>query len=207
MTSLVVVDDHKIVRDGVRQIVSLRPDIELVAEAEDGIAAIALVKRWKPDLIILDVSMPLAGALEVSMELKRWSPKTQIIVFTGVNAGGVIRELVDLGVAAVVSKSDDAQVLCEAIDLALEGKRYISPAVSVVVGATEGLKSLTNRELQVLRFIASGQGNAEIAEMLSLSAKTVENHRANIMKKLDLHSVAQMMAFAFKQGLIEPESQ
>lgn len=202
MPSVVIADDHEITRNGVCQIITSFSDLDIVAEARDGIEAIAMVKLHKPDLLLLDVSMPHASAIEVTIEAKRWSPDTQIAIFTGINSPAAIRELIKTDVRAVIMKSDEASVLQEGIKSVLSGKQFISPALLEKLEDDKHSDSLSSREKQVLMMVASGKSNQEIADLLSLSVKTVENHRSNMMRKLDLHSVSKVMAYAYKHGLL-----
>jgi len=202
MATIVVADDHEITRAGVRQIVCTRSELELVAEARDGLEAIALVKRHKPDVLILDVSMPHAGAMEVQIEIARWSPNTKVIIFTGFDSGKLLSEIISNGATAIVSKSEDTTALYDAIDCALLGKKFVSERIKQILEGSELADSLSSREKQVLMLISNGKSNREIAEILSLSAKTVDNHRSRIMQKLNLHSISELMSYAFKNGLI-----
>jgi DNA-binding NarL/FixJ family response regulator len=202
MPSVVIADDHEITRSGVRYIIDSFPDLSIAAEAGDGIEAIAMVKRHKPDLMLLDVSMPHAGALEITVEAKRWNPDTRIIIFTGVDSPALLKELINSDVHAIVMKSDEASILKQSIQSVLDGKKFISPEILTVLEESERSERLSSREKQILMLISNGKNNKEIANLLSLSAKTVENHRSNIMKKLGLHSVSEIMAYAYKQGLL-----
>ncbi len=205
MHTILVADDHEIVRSAIRQIISLRKDLILVAEADNGLSTIAEVKLNKPNLLILDVSMPHANALEVVIEAKRWSPTTRTLIFTGVKSGTIFQDLLDAGVSALVLKSDNISFLEEAIDDVLKGKQYISDSIDALKNSALQFDSLTDREKQILKFIAHGKSNSFVAEILSISPKTVENHRSNLMKKLNLHSVSELMAYAYKEGLMAPE--
>jgi len=203
MPTVLIADDHEVTRAGARQTLSSLENIDVIAEAENGIQAIALVKKHKPDIILLDVSMPHAGAVEVSLETKKWSPDTKIIIFTGIDQATLLQELLNTGVSGLVMKSDATSVLKTALNAVSEGKVFISPKIANLLETAERKDALSDREKQILMLIVTGKANKEIADILSLSTKTVDNHRSNIMKKLGVHSISQLMAFAYKHGLLQ----
>lgn len=208
----VVADDHAIVRAGLRAALEtpgqIEPDgIAVVAEAANGLEAIALARQHKPELLLLDVQMPLAGGVEVVVEVRRWSPETKIVVLTGVTAIGMISALVDSGVDGLFSKGDDNQELYLRLPNILRGQRYIAQRFVAALNEPPKGAQLTGRERQMLNMILGGHSNKEIAEILGISAKTVDKHRTSMMQKLDVHSVPQLMAFALREGLIDPASE
>ncbi|WFE87915.1 response regulator transcription factor [Roseibium porphyridii] len=205
----VIADDHAIVRAGLRSALetpgTVEPDgIEVVAEASDGLQAIAALRQHRPTLLILDVQMPHAGGLEVLVEARRWSPETKVVVLTGVSAIGKIGELVASGVDGLFSKSEDHDELIRKLPNILRGHRHIATRFETLLEDAPDVPILSDRERQTLNLIVSGRSNKEIADTLGISAKTVDRHRTNLMKKLDVHSVAQLIAYALREGLIDP---
>lgn len=202
MFSLIIADDHKIVRDGIRQLVGSRNDINIVAETNDGLETISAIKTMQADVALLDASMPYANALEICVEAKRWSPDTRIIIFTGVNTGSALKELVHVGAKAIVLKSEDIGELNKAFDAVLSGNCYFSDATNKLIESAETVSQLTSREKQILTLVVTGNTTNEIAKTLSISAKTVDNHRTNLMRKLKVHSVSELMAYAYREKII-----
>lgn len=205
----VIADDHAIVRAGLRGALEtpdmVEPDgIAVVAEASDGLQAIAALRQHKPHLLLLDVQMPLAGGLEVLLEARRWSPDTKVVILTGVMSVGKISELVSSGVDGLYSKGEDNTELYRHLPNILRGRRHIAASLVAMLEDAPDMPDLTARERQTLNLIVSGQSNKEIAETLGISAKTVDRHRTSLMQKLDVHSVAQLIAYALREGLIDP---
>lgn len=206
---VVIADDHQIVRAGLRGaletpgVVGTAP-IAVVDEAGDGLAAIASVKRHKPDLLLLDVSMPHAGGVEVLLEVRRWSPKSKVVVFTGITAPGLISDLIDAGVDGLFSKAADNSEMFAKLPLIVNGGRHIAQFFLDKLEDQPTRLHLTDRERQTLNMIIAGRSNKEIAAGLGISIKTVDKHRTSLMQKLDVSSVAQLVAMALKEGLIDP---
>lgn len=202
MQSMVIADDHEIVREGVKLLLGQYPNLAIVAEATNGLEAISAVKRHKPDLLMLDVSMPYANALEVLIEVHRWSPATKVVVFTGVTSTAMLAELIKSGVDGLIHKSHGSREVCKAVEKVLAGQRFIQSEILTLIEETTVENPLTSREKQVLQLIVTGNTNAQIAELLSISPKTVDKHRSSLMKKLNVHSVAELMAYAAREGLL-----
>lgn len=206
----VIADDHQIVREGLRAALEkpglITPDgLEIVAEAENGFEALAEVKRHQPDLLTLDIAMPLAGGAEVIGDIRRWSTDTRIVILTGINAPGLICTLLDAGVEGMFSKGSAMDELYEKLPLILRGGRYIAQPFVETLESREAGQSLTERERQTLNMIIAGKTNREIAEVMTVSPKTVDKHRTSLMQKLDVHSIAELMAYALREGLIVPD--
>ena len=210
---VVIAEDHAIIRDGLRSLLTKREDIEVVGEADDGLAAIRCIKKETPDLVILDINMPRMDGLSVIHEIKNELPQTKIIILTMFNEEEYIVETFKLGVEGYCLKSSSFEELKMAIDGVLSGKQFISPEISekVMEGYLDSLKSvkkksawetLTQREREVLKLVGEGYKNKSIADYLCISIKTVEKHRANIMKKLDMHTAASLAAYAVEKGLV-----
>ncbi|WP_424990909.1 LuxR C-terminal-related transcriptional regulator [Fluviibacterium sp. S390] len=208
----VIADDHAIVRGGLRAALEAPGLIEehgitVVAEAANGLEAIAALRQHRPSLMLLDVQMPLAGGTEVLLEARRWSPDTRIVVLTGISAVGKLSELIDSGVDGLFSKATENDALYAALPKILRGGRVISDHVAALLEDRAAPSPLTDRERQTLNLIVAGRSNKEMAQILGISAKTVDRHRTSLMQKLDVHSVAQLIAFALREGLIDPSAE
>lgn len=211
---ILIVEDHTILRDGLRALLSSVPWLEVVADAADGLEAIAQAQRHHPDLVLMDLSMPKMTGTEAIREIRRRFAQTKILALTVNNSEESFLAAIDAGADSYVLKETSYVDLLSAIRNTLAGKTYLSPGISrsVLEGYIESkrnntplrteLEKLTSRERQVLKLIAEGQKSRTIAETLCISAKTVERHRSNLMEKLDLHSVAALTLFAVKRGLL-----
>ncbi|MFV8818598.1 response regulator [Haliea sp. E17] len=204
---LVIADDHAIVRSGLATLLAQFADVAIVAEAEHGIDAIAAVKLQQPDLLLLDIAMPHVGGLEIIGEIAHWSPATRVAVFTGLRSGGVMRQLIDSGVDGLLLKSLAPAELQQGLRRILDGETWICPQARELAAATQGLVELTERERQVMQQVVSGASNQQIAERFSISAKTVDNHRTSIMRKLDVHSLGGLVQVALREGLLDAGEQ
>ena len=211
--SIVIAEDHTILREGLKMLLSSNPQYEIVAEAEDGLQAIRLCESLKPDLVLMDLSMPRMNGMGAVQEIKKQSPEIKIVVLTVHKSEEYILATLKAGADGYVLKDATHGELELAIEVVFSGKSYLSPGISekVIEGYLEGRKSLkptsswdtlTQREREILKMIAEGYKNKEIANYLCISTKTVEKHRANLMKKLDLHSTSALTAFAMERGLI-----
>ncbi len=211
---IVLVEDHTILREGLRALLSADPDFEIIGEAADGREAVRLVEKQVPDLILMDLSMPRMTGMDAIREIKKRYPATKIIALTVHKTEEYLGTTLQAGADGYVLKDATHNELMMAIQSVLNGKTYLSPGVSekVVEGYLEGkegrmpnstLGLLSQREREVLKLIAEGYKNKDIAADLYISLKTVEKHRANLMKKLDLHNAAALTAYAIEQGLVE----
>ncbi len=211
---IVIAEDHTILRDGLKSLLSAYPDFDIVGEAENGRSAIRCVEKILPDLVLMDLSMPRTNGLEAIREIKKRNPETKVVALTVHSTEEYILATLEAGADGYVLKDAGQSELVMAIKNVLGGSRYLSPGVSkkVIEGYLEGRKgvktksswdTLTQREREVLKLIAEGFKNKEVADYLFISLKTVEKHRANLMKKLDLHNAAALTAFAIERGLIE----
>ena len=199
----IIADDHPMIRQGLAQLLHTA-GISVVAEAGDGLEAIAMVRRHKPDLLLLDIAMPYARGIEVFGEARRWSPDTRIIVFSGMTSAGLIGELAQAGADGIFLKREDLTALTSSIPAILDGCKTFGPGVAALVEASKG-SDLTTREREVLGLVAQGLSNRDISDRLGISAKTVDNHRSNLMRKINVHSVAELMSFAMREGLLDTE--
>jgi len=209
-----VAEDHTILREGLKSILASHPDLELIGEGSDGMEAIQGVDKYKPDLILLDLSMPRVSGLESIKEIKKISPKTKILVLTIHDTEEYILPALKAGANGYLLKYATQDELFEGIQNVLEGKSFLAPEISekVIQGFVEGntpLKArsswdtLTKQERRILKLIAEGYKNKDVADYLCISDKTAAKHRANLMQKLDLHSIQALTAFAIKKGLVE----
>lgn len=206
----IIADDHQIVRQGLKVALEspglVTPQgISIVAEAENGLEALAEVKIHQPDILLLDISMPLAGGAEVVNDIQRWSPDTRIVILTGIHAPGLIAQLLNTGIVGLFSKGSDLNELYQNLPLILNGGRYIASSFNEALQAQQNTPALTGREQQILNMIVAGKTNKEIAQQLVISPKTVDKHRTSLMDKLGVHSVAELLAYAFREGLIDPD--
>ncbi len=204
---LVIADDHQIVRAALRQALDStawqrRLPNRVVAEVDNGIDAIASIKAHKPDLLLLDIAMPMAGGAEVVHEAARWSPDTRAVIFTGISSPRILAGLVDSGVHGLFHKSAELEEMLNQLPLILRGGRYIDTYIQNQLGIEDTKDGLTQRERQVLNLLLGGRSNREIGGLLGISPKTVDKHRANIMSKLNVHSFAELMHYALSHGLI-----
>jgi two-component system response regulator NreC len=209
---ILLAEDQTIVREGLRSLLSLNPEFEVVGEAEDGREAIQLTGSLKPHLVLMDLTMPKTDGLNAIQELKRRFPKTKVLVLTVHKDEELIMATLNLGVDGYALKDSTYAELMVAIKSVLSGKPYICPGISekVIKGYLDGRRTLrtsnpwmtlTPREREVLKLIAEGYKNREIAGYLSISPKTVEAHRSNLMKKLNISTNAGLVAFSLKKGL------
>jgi two-component system response regulator NreC len=211
--TIVLAEDHTILREGLKSLLSSQPDLKIVGEAGDGLEAIRCVRDHSPDMILLDLSMPRMTGLDAIKEIKRVNADTKIIVLTVHSTEEYILATLQAGADGYVLKEAHSTELMTAIRHVLAGRRYLSPSISgtIIDGLLQGKKasairsaweSLTQREREILKLIAEGHKNKDIADLLCISLKTVEKHRANLMEKLDLHNVAALTALAAEKGLI-----
>ena len=210
---IVIAEDHTILREGLQALLSSSQDFEVVGEAEDGRDAIQCAEKHKPDLVLMDLSMPRMSGMEAIREIKKRCPQTKILALTVHKTEEYILAALQAGANGYISKDATHDELLLAIKSVLKGKTYLSPGISekVVEGYLEGKKAvksktawdtLTQREREILKLIAEGYTNKEIAAYLFISVKTVETHRTHLMKKLDLHNISALTAFAIEKGLI-----
>ena len=210
---IIIAEDHTILREGLRSLLSSDPDLDVVGEAQDGQEAIRCVEKLKPNLVLMDLSMPRMNGLDAIKEIKKRSKDTKILVLTIHKNEEYIVATLQAGADGYALKDSTHAELGIAIKNVLSGNHYISPGISgrVIEGYLEGRKplkptspfeTLTQRERGLLKMIAEGYKNKDIADYLCISVKTVEKHRANLMQKLDLHSVSALTTFAMEKGLV-----
>lgn len=209
---ILLVEDHTLLREGLRAMLGACPDLEVVGEAGDGLEAISQARKLEPDMVIMDLSMPKMTGFEALREITRQQPKIRAIALTMHNTEEHLRDALRAGAAGYVLKTVSHGELITAVRSVLAGQRYLSPQVAKPVidgylgrtrpGEVTAWETLTAREREVLKLIAEGYKSREIAEQLCISPSTVEKHRVNLMRKLDLHSVSAVTSYAAKRGLI-----
>jgi DNA-binding NarL/FixJ family response regulator len=212
-TRVFIVEDHRLFREGLKSLLSGRKDFEVVGEAEDGLMAIRHIRSSRPNLVLLDLSMPKMNGISVMREIKSQFPEIKILALTIHESDQYVSQSFDAGADGYCLKDAGRAELMVAVNSVLEGKTYISPTISnnVMEGYLAGRKkeeskttwdTITAREKEILKLLGEGFQNKEIADMLFISVKTVEKHRANIMSKLDLHNVAALTAYAIEHDLV-----
>jgi two-component system response regulator NreC len=211
--SVVIAEDHTILRDGLRALLGSSSEFEVVGEAEDGKEAIQCVETKKPDIVLMDLSMPRMNGIEAIREIKKGNSQIKVVALTVHKTEEYVLATLKAGADGYVLKDATHSELLMALKSVIAGKRYLSPGVSdkVIEGYLEGRKAvkpassfetLTTREREILKLIAEGYKNREIADYLCISVKTVETHRSSLMRKLDLHNVSELTAFAMDRGLV-----
>jgi len=214
-TRILLADDHAIVREGVRAILMAEPDFDVVAEAEDGAQAVEMAKKLKPDIAVLDISMPGMNGIDATKQIKASLPNTNVLALTMHTDDTYVFQLLKAGGSGYVLKRAAATDLVQAIRAAQRGEAFLYPLVAKAVVADylkrletgegrETYDGLTEREKEILTMVAEGTTNQDIAQKLFISVKTVQTHRAHIMEKLNLHDRTQLVRYAIRKGLIEP---
>jgi DNA-binding NarL/FixJ family response regulator len=209
-------EDHTLVRQGFRRILEDDPRLTVVGEASTGLAAIEQCKKLKPDVVVMDLSMPELGGLESTAEILKANPETKVLILSMYSNDAYVRKAFEVGAKGYILKNAIEMDLTRAISALVEGGAYMSPGISKL--AIEALKSgsveaaardpydrLTLREKEVLQLIAQGKSNKEVAVLLNISANTVAVHRARVMEALELHRTAELVLYAVKKGLIQPQ--
>ena len=214
---ILVADDHEIVRRGLRALLESQPNWEVVGEAVTGRDAVDLAKQFTPQVAILDVGMPDLNGLEATRQILKAVPQTEVLILTMHESEQVIREVLDAGARGYVLKSDAGRDLIAAVDALCQHRTFFSSRVSDMLlhaylrrperaePAGEGSRSrLTAREREIVQLLAEGKSNKEVAQSLNISIKTAETHRTNIMNKLDLHSITELVRYAVRNNIVAP---
>ncbi|MDB5811731.1 MAG: two component transcriptional regulator, LuxR family [Betaproteobacteria bacterium] len=210
---ILIAEDHTLMRVGLRALLAQEPDFEIAGEASNGRDAMRLIPTFSPHVILMDLTMPGSNGIETIAEIKRRYPDIKILVLTLHKADEYVHESLRAGADGYILKDATHDELRVALRSVLNGKTYLSPDISNRVvsrylrgnggnGATSTWDTVTHRERQVLKLVAEGRPNKNIAQYLSLSVKTVEKHRSNLMRKLDLHNASMLTAFAIEKGLV-----
>lgn len=214
---VLIADDHEVVRQGIRALIESHAGWEVCAEAVDGKDAIQKVAESKPDLIALDIGMPVMNGLDAAREMLRENPKAKILFLTIYDTDQAVKTAIQIGAKGLILKSDAARELVGAIEVIQRNSNYFSPKVnqagmgSDLRGNRRSLEkaTLTPRESQVIKLLAEGKSTKDVASLLQLSVKTAETHRSNIMGKLGLHSVSELVLYAVRNNIVQttqPES-
>ncbi len=213
--SIMIADDHAVLRDGLRMLLSSYPQFQVIGEADDGLTAVSTAVQLKPDVLLLDIAMPNMRGIEAILEIKRLEPGIRILVLSMHDREEYVFNAMKNGADGYILKKSAAAELVAALNHVLSGEIYLSPAISRHVvknwlrdeekmdGANRAGLEITERERTVLKLIAEGHSNKEVANLLHISAKTVETHRARLMDKLELRTVPDLVRYAIKSGLID----
>jgi DNA-binding NarL/FixJ family response regulator len=216
--TIVLADDHTIVRQGLAKLLEAEPNIQVVAEAENGREAVTQVEALQPDVAIMDIAMPLLNGIEATRQIKKRSPHTKVIILSMHSHDRYISELISLGASGYLLKDSTGGEIIKAISAAIKGDTYLSPSISRrVIEDYLSLKKqspqedryakLSNREREVFQMIAEGHSTKKISETLCVSPSTVKTHRANIMEKLQFDNISQLIQFAIRLGIVEIQSE
>lgn len=217
--TVVLAEDHMIVREGFRKMLELESDLEVIGEAKDGRQAAALVKKLHPEVVLMDIAMPLLNGLEATRQILKAVPDTKIIMLSAHSDDAYINNATESGAMGFLLKQTSSHEVCRAIRDVQNGKTFFSPSVSMrlkrlnpQLSGREGrlnknVVHLTSREMEVLQLIAEGEANKQIALELGIGIKTVEKHREHLMQKLDIHDTAGLTRYAIGAGIIESSVQ
>ena len=212
---VLIADDHALMREGIRALLALHDDIEVVGEAADGREAVDKAHELEPDVVLMDIAMPIMDGLEASRRILKERPDTRILVLSQHVDREYVLSSIKAGATGFVSKKAVASELVAAINAVYRGDSVLHPSIAGVLiddyrqrtrGETDSYERLTPREREVLKLVAEGRSNREIADLLVLSAKTVLGHRMRLMEKLDIHNRAELIKYAIRKGLITVDS-
>jgi two-component system response regulator NreC len=214
-TTLLLADDHPVVRQGLRALLEAEPGFQIVGEADDGVAAAQLAERLKPDVLLVDVMMPGLNGLEVTRQVRQRCPCTRVIVLSMHANEAYVLEALRHGAAGYVLKESSTAELVQAVRTVVAGRRHLSPPLSeraieayaqkAAPSPLDIYETLTTREREVLQMAAEGRRNSEIAARLAISPRTAETHRTHLMRKLGLHNQADLIRYALRRGLVPLE--
>jgi DNA-binding NarL/FixJ family response regulator len=217
---ILIADDHSIVREGVRLVLRSSPSFAIVGEAEDGEQAVALAARLKPDVVVMDITMPKLGGIDATIAMKKANPALRIVILTVHEDEEYIQQMLKAGANGYVLKTAGRKEIFAAIRSAMAGEQFFSPGVSGIIvdrfltrnreeevgerKADTPAMPLTKREVEILRLITQGMTNRMIADELYLSVRTVNTHRTNLMQKLDIHDTATLVQYALRHDVLKP---
>jgi len=217
--TVLLVEDHTVVREGLRNLIELEEDFEVVGEAHTGREAIVQVEKLQPDVVLMDIAMPLLNGLEATRQMLKANPAVKVLMLSAHSDDAYVKNATESGARGFLLKQSSAHDVCLAIRAVHQGKHFFSPSISrrqerihqLVTKRTGGFTkittSLTTREMEVLQLIAEGKANKEIAAELGIGIKTVEKHREHLMDKLDIHDTAGLTRYAISGGIIESSVQ
>lgn len=212
MVKIIIADDHAVLRDGLKAIISQNAEWEVIAEASDGFEVVSLTEKLNPDILILDLSMPRLGGIEVISRLRKNEHFPKILVLSAKDDETSVGEAIRAGANGYIPKRSTREELELAIKALVRGQTYLSPEIAGVLinqnlsgeKRETPIDQLSSREREVMKLLSEGHPNREIAKLLHISPRTIDSHRANILKKLNCHSNAELTQVAIKCGLIEP---
>ncbi len=210
---LIIADDHQIISDGLKALLKSYPEISVLGVASNGKEAVTLSQLFSPDIILMDVDMPIMNGIEATKAIKKDHPKIKIIILTMHNEAGLVKTLIAAGADSYLLKNTDQDELITAIHKVAQGKQYFSSDITATLLSSDNsvektvshnseLSNLTSREIEILKLIAMGFSNKEIGEKLFISHRTVDTHRTNLMKKLDVSNIAGLIRFAIQKGMV-----
>lgn len=200
--TVIIAEDHPFTAQGIEAALATSVNLDVIGRADNGIEAIALIKRLQPDCALLDLSLPGANGLEIFLEAKRWSPQTRFAILTGASAGAIFKQLVDAGINGLFVKNASAQSIRNGIEAVANGARVISPDAQELIDKDAHNTQLSKREIEVLQNIARGYSNRVIAKNLGLSPKTIDSHRTNLLRKMGVNSTPALLVAAMRSKLI-----
>ena len=209
--TILIVDDHAILREGVRALLSVHEDLQVVGEASDGQEAIGAVERLDPDVVLMDIAMPGLGGIEAALQMKKLGTRAKVLILSQYEDREYVRRLLKAGVSGYVLKKSAGAELANAIRAVYRGGLVLDPEVArtameeanpAAPGGADPYDALTDREKQVLKLVADGRSNKEVAEVLGISVKTAMSHREHVMEKLGVHNRTELVRFAIKKGVI-----
>jgi len=212
---ILIADDHEIVRRGLKALLSSRPDWIVCAEASTGREAVAMAEQHRPDIVVMDISMPGLNGLEATRKIRKVLPKAQVVILSIHYSDQLVREVLDSGARAYVLKSDASRDLLSAVEAVTSNRPFFTAGAARIL--VDGFcntpsspqpsllrKSLSAREREIVQLLAEGKSTKEVAVILGISVKTAETHRSNIMRKLEMHSVSELIRYAVRNNMIEP---
>jgi DNA-binding NarL/FixJ family response regulator len=214
-TTVLLAEDHTIVREGFRKMLELEDDFQVVGEAQTGRQAVTLAKKLRPAVVLMDIAMPLLNGLEATRQLLKVLPATKILILSAHSDDAYVKDATESGAVGFLLKQTSARDVCRAIREVQKGKTFFSPAISKRLDRLNSqapdragllkkkIAQLTSREMEVLQLIAEGEANKQIAAELGIAIKTVEKHREHLMLKLDIHDTAGLTRYAISTGIIE----
>jgi DNA-binding NarL/FixJ family response regulator len=212
---VLLADDHEIVRQGLRSVLEGQRDCQVVGECSDGRQAVAMTKELNPDVVILDIAMPTLNGLEATRQILKMRPQTKVLILTMHESDSLIREVLDAGARGYILKTDAGRDLVTAVESLRRNKTFFTSRVAQMIldgflkgdtrppSSEPGAIRLSPRQREIVQLLAEGKSSKEVAVALDLSVKTAETHRANIMRKLDCHSVSEVVRYAIRNNIIE----